>query len=348
MPRVITPSDVTLARFAVTAYDDAPILPPGFAAAPLALDPGLYQDGLYRFDNGAALAATGLLDGQQTLVLAFRGTDDAADSVANLTGVNAEYADFASLVAAADAYVATGAVEQVVATGHSLGGSYAQLHLATHPDPADGSLAYRGQTFGSPGAELEPATDPRIENVVIADDPAVVLGTHRGEVGGVLRADRDLAEAAAGQAGDLFPGLTAEQALAALPAIDANYVNRGTIALLPGEDASLDPASPRGLLEADPSRHEPDLYLAATEAAAAGTMPVRLVPTAPTTAEEAWYRAVYAGDYDNAAADALAEAVLEGWADARDDAGTWLADARTAVRDGWQDAMNAVRGLDLF
>ncbi len=345
---MITPSDATFARFAVTAYDNAPILPPGFAAAPLALDPGLYQDGVYRFDNGAALAATGLLDGQQTLVLAFRGTDDVADSLANLTGVNAECADFAPLIAAADAYAATGAVAQVVATGHSPGGSHAQLYLAGHPDPAEGGPTYRGQTFGSPGAELDPATDPRIENVVIADDPAVVLGTHRGEVGQVLRADRDLAEAAAEQAGDLFPGLTAEQALAALPEIDANYLNRGTIALLPGKDGSLDPTAPRGLLEADPSRHAPELYLAATEAAAAGNLPVRIVPTRPATAEEAWYRAVYAGDYESEEADALAEAVLDAWADARGDVETWLADARTAVEDGWRDAMDAVRGLDLF
>ncbi len=351
---MITASDATLAQLSLAAYDDAPVLPPGFTAAPLLLapDPGAsYANGVYRDANGAALAVTGMLDGVETLVLAFRGSDDRADSISNLNDINAGYTNFQDLVAAADAYAASGAVQQVVATGHSLGGAYVQLYMATHPDQL-GGVPHRGETFGSPGALLNPAPDARIENVMIADDPAVFLGAHRGEIGAALRANPLLAEAAAQQVAPEFPGLTPLDALASLPFLTTNYVNRGTIELLPGEDGQLGPTAPAGLLEADPSRHRATLYVAETGEAAAGTLASETIPTTGGDTEDAWFRAVYAGDYSSGAnAGDLLQGVLGGLADTDSvlaDARGLFEDAGHRIETGWHQLLAGAQGLDLF
>jgi pimeloyl-ACP methyl ester carboxylesterase len=356
---VITPSDATLAQFALAAYSSAPPLPAGFAAAPLAPAPvaGATYDagtGLFLSGNAAALAATGLLDGRQTLVLAFRGSDDREDSLNDLRNINADYADLQPLVAAADAYAASGAVEQVVVAGHSLGGALTQVFMAEHPD-VPGGVTYRGQTFGSPGALLPPAADARIENVVVADDPVPALGAHRGEIGALLRADPALAAVPARRAAEEFPGLTEQDALDSLPFLTANHVNRGTLVLLPAEDGRLDLASPSGLLEVDLSRHAPTLYAEATAAAAAGTLAQRQVPVAPAGAEDAAYRAVYAGDYPGGLdVSGLVEDVAEAWArrdGLLDDAQAWLdrAGGGGPIAADWGGALDWARGeLDLF
>ena len=110
MATTTTARDVALAQFAETAYLDAPpALPAGFAAVPneslgVVIDaPGeSYAGGVYHNGAGEALVASGLLDGQQTLVLAFRGSDERADSINSLRDPNAAYPDFAELVAAVD------------------------------------------------------------------------------------------------------------------------------------------------------------------------------------------------------------------------------------------------------
>ncbi|MBX6741732.1 MAG: hypothetical protein IRY87_06750 [Acetobacteraceae bacterium] len=351
---MITASDATLAQLSLDAYGDAPVLPPGFTAAPLQLPPdpaARYANGVYHDANGAALAVTGLLDGEQTLVLAFRGSDDCADSISDLQGINAGYPNFQSLIAAADAYAASGAVQQVVVTGHSLGGADVQLYMASHPDQP-GGVPHRGETFGSPGAMLAPAPDARIENIVIADDPAVFLGAHRGEIGAVLQADPLLAAAAAQQIAHDLPGLTVQEALASLPFLTSNYTNRGTIVLLPGENGQLGPAAPNGLLEADPAEHRATLYVAETTEAAAGTLASETVPMTHGNAEDAWLRAVYAGDYSSGvSAGNLLQGVLGDLADTH----FLLADAQNLfggtgqqIETGWQHLLAATHGFDLF
>ena len=187
----MTPTtDALLAQFSAAAYSDTPVaLPAGFTALDpsnfgMALQPGeTFSDGIFRSGNGVAQLSIGDVEGLPTLVIAFRGSDDAVDSQQDLNNVNAAYASFGSLVAAVDAASAAWGIP-VVATGHSLGGSLAQLYMANHPDQP-GMPGHAAVTFGSGGAILPAGTDERITNYVIADDPAVALAAHRAEIGEV-------------------------------------------------------------------------------------------------------------------------------------------------------------------
>lgn len=270
-------SDALLAQLSLAAYSDTGLgVPAGFTTLgsgniPITLGAGeSFAGGVFHDQNAAALVTEGVLDGKTSLVVSFRGSDDSIDSQHDLTGINQDYPLFASLVAAVDAAAASGAFQQVVVTGHSLGGAMAQLYMATHPDQP-GGVAHEAVTFGSPGAVLPRGEDPRVENYVIADDPAVVLGAHRAEAGAALRADGHLADAAADRAALAFPGLTKAQALASLGTLTVDYQNHGDIILLPGATGQLSPeADLAGLAALDPARHTPELYVQEMAQAAAG------------------------------------------------------------------------------
>jgi len=269
-------SDVVLAQFAVAAYRDLPSgLPPGFSPVSNQ-DLGIVVDapaesfvgGVYRNQNAAALVASGSLGGQSTLVLAFRGSDDREDSINSLRDINADYADFSKLIAAADAYAARAGFSQIAVTGHSLGGAITQLYMTEHS--ADGGTThYVADTFGSPGALIIDGPDARITNFVIADDPAVFLGENRAAVGSELRGDPLLAGAAIFAASDVFPGLTPQDALASLPSLTVDYENRGDTVLLVGKSGSTTPISSLAQAsEADPAEHQVELYLSKVTALA--------------------------------------------------------------------------------
>ena len=230
-------SDVALSRISEIAYLNVPSgLPAGFTPvtqATLGLglsDKESFSDGVYLNRNGAALVLVGTLNGQTTAVLAFRGSDDREDSINDLQNINREYQLFPTLIASFDAFVARQNIGQVVVTGHSLGGAMAQLYLASHPDNATAS--YRADTFGSPGALISNATDTRITNVQISDDPAVYLGEHRASVGNQLQTNPALATAAVFAGPEVFPGLTPADVVASIGDLNVNYVNRGASALL--------------------------------------------------------------------------------------------------------------------
>ncbi|MCW8087802.1 alpha/beta hydrolase family protein [Sabulicella glaciei] len=271
-----TARDVSLARLALAAYSNAdPPLPAGFTPLPttaLTLDPSLgasFVDGIYRNQNAAALVVTGSLNGEPTVVLAFRGSDDREDSINSLRDINADYPDFAPLVSALDSYVTATEVRNVAVTGHSLGGAMTQLYMSQHPSAATQYLAV---TFGSPGALLGEGTDPRSRDYVIAGDPAVYLGENRAETGAELRANPLLAGGAAFIAADTFPGLTVADALASLPSLTRDYENRGITVLLPSLDGSVDQVSDfRELLRADPANHRIEVYTFQVASEAAGT-----------------------------------------------------------------------------
>ena len=125
--------DALLAQFSAAAYSDTPVaLPAGFTALDpsnfgMALQPGeTFSDGLFRSGNGVAQLSIGDVEGLPTLIIVFRGSDDSTDSQQDLSNINAAYASFGSLVAAVDAASEAWGIP-VVATGHSLGGSLAQL-----------------------------------------------------------------------------------------------------------------------------------------------------------------------------------------------------------------------------
>ncbi|WP_149541296.1 lipase family protein [Siccirubricoccus phaeus] len=337
-------TDAQLAQLSLAAYSDtAAGVPPGFstlAIDSLPIDPATgasFANGVYHNGNAAALVTSAELDGQTSLVVAFRGSDDGVDSQHSLSGINQDYALFAPLVAAVDAAAASGAYDQVVVTGHSAGGAMAQLYMASHPDQP-GSIPHDAVTFGSPGAMLPPGGDARPTNYVVADDPAVFLGAHRAEIGEVLRADGYLADAAAARISQEMPGLTHDAALATLGTLTVNYENRGDIVLLPTAEGQLSPeADIAGLAQLDPTRHDIETYLAGMQAAAAGG-PTTLVPPAPQGDPGlAFLRDVYNSDPPPPSIDAAGQ-VLESWAqDLRDDAQPWLNDAFTTVRDGLGD-----------
>jgi hypothetical protein len=270
-----TARDVTLARLASAAYSDAAApLPPGFAPLPasaLGFAPGSgvsFADGVYRFGNAAALVATGPLNGVQSVVLAFRGSDDREDSINSLRNINADFPDFGPLLAALDNYVAGTGISNVAVTGHSLGGAMTQLYMAQRPN---GATQYVAATFGSPGALLGDATDARITDFVIAGDPAVYLGENRAEAGAQLRGNPLLAGGAAFTAADTFPGLTAADALGSLPFLTRDYENRGITVVLPSIDGSANLLSRfEDVLRADPANHRVELYAFEVASLAAG------------------------------------------------------------------------------
>ena len=261
--------DHTLARLSEAAFLDAPgplaggFVPLTAGALGIAIDaPGEgFANGIYRQDNAAALVASGVLGGLDTLVLSFRGADDRQDSVSVLRDPAAEYARLADLVAAVDRAAASGAYDQVLVTGHSLGGSLTQIFMANHPEGST-PIRYAANTHGSPGALVPDAADPRIVNYVVVDDPAVFLGENRAGVGDALEANALLARAVADVAAGVLPGLTANDLLAVIPNLDANYENAGTNVDLPGKAGGTGRiTSVAGLLQADPDQHDISLYV---------------------------------------------------------------------------------------
>ena len=261
--------DFTLAQFAAAAFQDAPgALPGGFTpltAATLGVvidSPGeSLAGGLYRFDNAAALVGTGVLGGQSTLLVAFRGADDRQDSIDVLRDPAVDYAKLAELVGAVDRLAASGGFQQVAITGHSLGGSLTQLFMTNHPAGAT-PIHYVADTFGSPGALIPDSADPRITNYVVVDDPAVFLGENRAAVGNALGGSDLLARPVAELAAKVFPGLTVDDALQAIPTFTTNYENAGSNVNLPGKAGGTGPISSiAGLVQADPAQHEISLYV---------------------------------------------------------------------------------------
>lgn len=261
--------DLVRAQFAAAAFEDAPgPLPGGFtpltaAAMGVVIDqPGeSFANGVYRFDNAAALVGSGVLGGQTTLVLAFRGADDRQDSINVLRDPGVDYAKLAELVTAVDRLAASGNYQQVVIEGHSLGGSLTQIFMANHPAEAT-PIRYVGTTFGSPGALVPDTSDPRITNYAVVDDPAIFLGENREAVGNTLNSSPLLARPVADLASKIFPGLTADDALQAIPSLTTNYENAGSTVNLPGKAGGTGPiSSVAGLLQADPAQHDISLYV---------------------------------------------------------------------------------------
>ncbi len=314
----MTPTtDALLAQFAANAYSDTPVaLPGGFTALDpsnfgLALAPGeSFSNGIFRSGNGVADLSVGYIGGLSTLVISFRGSDDSTDSQQDLGNINAAYASFGSLIAAVDAASAAWG-NPVVVTGHSLGGALAQLYMANHPNQP-GLPGHAAVTFGSPGAILPAGSDLRINNYVIADDPAVFIGAHRAEIGEALRANGTLADVIADQVIGEFPGLTKAQALATLPSLTVNYDNHGQILLLPGQDGKLDSgAALAGLAQLDASRHDVSNYVTGTAAATASGGLVYIPEAASADPELRLLQAIYDGSsQDRAASQSVTDQLL--------------------------------------
>ena len=274
---MLSGSDVALVRLAQDAYlNPASGLPAGFtlvSQSALGLTLGAsetFAGGVYTDQNAAALVSIGTLNGVTTLVLAFRGSDDRQDSIADLSNINSAYPLFSNLIAAVDGFASRQAIPQVLVTGHSLGGGMAQLYMQSHAD--NSTTRYVAETVGSPGVLQSAGTDSRITNLQIADDPAVYLGSNRASVGAQLQSNPILAAAAIFAGPEVFPGLTYLDVLNAIPSINANYVDRGAVVLLPDADGTY--TADNSLLDAvsaGKSEHVVATYLSRVETLANST-----------------------------------------------------------------------------
>ena len=135
-------------------------------------------NGIYLDSNAAALAARS----SDSLFISFRGTNDYNDPLlglfGELAGVTPDtkdwktlgdyYAKLTPFVSAVDNYlIAHPEIQHVYVTGHSLGASMAQKFMTDHI----GNM-FQAVTFSNPGYGFSLfADDPRITNVLVADDP---------------------------------------------------------------------------------------------------------------------------------------------------------------------------------
>ena len=242
-----------LAVLALHTYGHAAMarLPDGFRAASLA---GVEtSQGRFMRGSAAALVTQANLGGKPTLVVTFRGSDDAQDWRTDLRDINLAYAKFQPLVHAIETYASAGG--RVLLVGHSQGGSMAQIFMYTHR----GQDRYRAVTFGSPGARPQPAMfgvaeDARITNYAVSDDPFVFLGGHRSEV--IRYAVRHpiyalmLAQGVAEASG--LPLISV-----LLGAMSDDYLNNGLDVRLRGVRSSL---TIQSLLRSDPAEHDAATY----------------------------------------------------------------------------------------
>lgn len=251
---MLSVQDVALMRLAYDADlgGSAP-LPAGFTAmtnaglalpvqnGPMIRGPGTYIDqitnGLYNYYESRVLATVGTLNGVTTATLAFSDATGESASVRGLTYIADQYGLLSRLIAAFDALVTRQGVTQVAVTGNGLGGAMAQFYMAAHADTA--TVQYRADTFGSSGAAISAGTDPRINLVQIADDPAVYVGQNRASIPAQIQADPTLASTPLFTGGQVYPGLTTSDLNGSLPSFTTNYVNRGTVTLLPNADGSF-------------------------------------------------------------------------------------------------------------
>jgi hypothetical protein len=145
-----------------------------------------------------ALVLTGLVHDpvsgtdKRTLVLAIRGTDQAADAKLDYENFGTHYDKFAPLVAALQTYLAANAdgIQQVLISGHSLGAGVVPYFLRDFPDTA--SYTVRAYVDGPTGSEVD-LVDSRIVNFVHAGMMFPAAGDHEGDnvpmLGEVSRGD---------------------------------------------------------------------------------------------------------------------------------------------------------------
>ena len=213
-----------LAQISAGAFDNAPVSAGGFTPLNLAGT----TNGVFLSENAAAEIGTGIVGGERVIVLAFRGSDDRQDWINDLRNINADYAKFAPLIAAVDAYAAAN-FYTVVVTGHSLGAALTQVFMSNHP--AGGAVNYEAVAFGSPGALVAPALDSRITTYNVIDDPVVFLGDNRKDIGDLVGSNPLIARAFADKLTAVTP-LTTGDVLDSVPFLTQNYVTRGDIVLM--------------------------------------------------------------------------------------------------------------------
>jgi hypothetical protein len=181
--------DTVLAVVSDAAYRDDASLIAGLTASGLGqLDLTGNGTGTYVAANAAFDAWTADVNGQPAAIIAFRGTDDVDTSSGTSAALGSADAGYwldttgyydllAPGVAAFDATVAALGIDQVYATGHSLGGAAAQAYMADHADTA--ATGYQSVVYGSlglSGGDGSWDTDARVTAFAAPSDVATSLG----------------------------------------------------------------------------------------------------------------------------------------------------------------------------
>ncbi len=156
---------------------------------------------LLRYDNENASATVGLtmLGGKRTLGISFEGSNDISTenglkdwnhNVFSIKGYydllnDADNGNEIGFLQSVVNYINTNGIEQVLVTGHSLGGAAAQFFMQ---DYGVTDTRYIGVTFGSPGTNrFQTLPEERFANIRHNDDEAVSAGDARGyEVSGSI------------------------------------------------------------------------------------------------------------------------------------------------------------------
>jgi hypothetical protein len=251
----------TLAELAADAYSQNPAkdLPDGFTPVDV---PGLQMHhGLYADGPAEAALFTGALDGEQVLVLAFRGSDDRTDWIDDLRDINAEYAQFQPLISAVEDYANQGG--KVVAVGHSLGGrDGAGLHVRPRrrrPLPR-GHLWIAGR---APRGRGLCAHAGRPHHQLCGQRRSVrVPGRAPGRTRRLRRAAPRIRHRPSSRSCRNWTHLSAKEVAGSLPFMTTDYANNGRDGdLCPGSGAPVDIAN---LLTANPAEHDIGLYVSLT------------------------------------------------------------------------------------
>ena len=157
-----------------------------------AADLNLPASNAYKLSNGVfsasillgeadALVLEGNVNGKKTLTVSFQGTSDLGQ-VIDWPNFRAYYSNFLPLIQAIGTYVQTDKIQQVLVTGHSLGGAMVQDFMADVTEgKVDGINAsmVSGYTWGSPGADQHPAIS-KLVNFEDISDPVPEIGSLRG------------------------------------------------------------------------------------------------------------------------------------------------------------------------
>ncbi|QHP67434.1 hypothetical protein EI171_08330 [Bradyrhizobium sp. LCT2] len=137
-----------------------------------------FSDGVYDVTiphgHADALVLEGLVDGVDTLAVAFKGTDDFGARINWPTPAN-YFSYFLPLISSLSDYISSHGIQHLLFAGHSLGGSMVQDALSLK---YTGITAAKidGYTWANPGSDSKPIDPHHLVNFEHTNDPALDLG----------------------------------------------------------------------------------------------------------------------------------------------------------------------------
>lgn len=143
-------------------------------------------NGEYENNNASAL----IRRNENTLMIAFRGTDDSKDIFDDMSGVASgdfkrHYKKFDDFIKAVETYLKDHSeIQHIYVTGHSLGGAMTDGFILNHPNTSNYQIT--GVTFASPGYQKHTPTDLRLTQFEMVSD---IVGDTFQNVGNIISLD---------------------------------------------------------------------------------------------------------------------------------------------------------------